>query len=353
MGILVDFFVASMDDLRAACRGWKEPLARPVKRSVVNPFTGQAKEYLTTDPDRREPFAPDTVRSPDLSRFRRIELKGVNLHVEINQLILALGATDEEIRTVYDVPLYGPPETKEVIFRVPPSLVERLAQMSPGEVAACAQRWDAKVRSEPRQRYMGKLAELAQEAKSENRPLFIWMSPPSPGVMRAFFVASMDELRGACPGWKEPLSAPVRRTTVNPFTKQVKDVFTTAPDPSEFASDAAHGIDLSRLEPVYLRALGRTQMEHLMRVALHAKGEEVRAVHDTPLHGPPESNQFISRVPDPLVKRLAQMTQSELVACGDAFVFGLRLSQHYLGLLAELARRATAEDRQLFLWESP
>jgi hypothetical protein len=352
MGILVDFLVASMDDLRTACRGWKEPLATPVKRSVVNPFTGQAKEYLTTDPDRREPFPPDTVRSPDLSRCRRVELKGLKLHVEVNQLILALGATDEEIRTVYDVPLYGSPETKERISRVPSSLVERLARMSPDEVVACAQRWDAKVSGEPGHRYLGKLAELAQEATSENQPMFIWMSPPGPGVMRALFVASMDELRVACPGWKEPLVAPVKRKTVNPFTKEVFEVLTTAPDPTGFASDA-RGIDLSRLQPMWLRALGATQMEHLMRVALHATDEEVKAVHDAPLHRPPKSNQFISRVPDRLVQRLAQMSQDELVACGDAFAFGVRLSQHYLGSLAELARTATAENRQMFLWESP
>jgi hypothetical protein len=125
----------------------------------------------------------------DLSRLHRVDLKGLGT-VEMEQLMrVALGATDEDVRAVYDVPLWGPPGTEETIFRVPSSLVERLARMSETELAACGERWTAAVRGglgahglerfarDLVRDYLFPLSELARRAVEENRQMFMWMSP--------------------------------------------------------------------------------------------------------------------------------------------------------------------------------
>jgi hypothetical protein len=97
-------------------------------------------------------------------------------------------------------------------------------------------------------------------------------------------------------------------------------------------------------------------MEHLMRVALGATtDEEVAGVYEVPLWSPPGTEETIFRVPPPLVERLAAMSQADLSDCGDRWnaAFGGNLKEDYLGPLAELARKATAEGRQVFMWMSP
>jgi len=176
MGVLTDFFVASAEELRAACRGWKEPLPTPVKRQTLHPFTKRPMEIMTTGPDPGEPFDPDTVRSPDLSPFRPVDFKGLGTTEMEDLMRAALDATDEQVNAVYDTALYGPPETEQLIFRVPPPLVERLAGMSPRDLEACGKRWNALVGDEPGP-YLAPLAELARKAKSENRQLYMWICP--------------------------------------------------------------------------------------------------------------------------------------------------------------------------------
>jgi hypothetical protein len=124
MGVLTDFFVASAEELRAACRGWKEPLPAPVKRQALHPFTKQPMEIMTTGPDPGEPFHPDTVRNPDLSPFRPVDLKGLGTAEMEDLMRAALDATDEQADAVYDTALYGPPETGQHIFGSPRGLVE-------------------------------------------------------------------------------------------------------------------------------------------------------------------------------------------------------------------------------------
>ena len=181
MGVLTDFFLASPEELRAACRGWKEPLATRVKRQGVNPFTKKPMEILTTAPD--EPFAADTVRHLDLSRFHPVDLKGLGTSDMEELMRVALGASDEEARAVYDIAIHGPPDTDEMILCVPPALVARLARMSPTDIAGCGGRWhevfESGLRS-PGERasdYLTPLVELARRAMSENRQMFMWMCP--------------------------------------------------------------------------------------------------------------------------------------------------------------------------------
>ncbi|HEY3816843.1 MAG TPA: hypothetical protein VGL81_06725 [Polyangiaceae bacterium] len=186
---LTDFFLASVEELRAACRGWKEPLATPVIRRGTNPFTKKPIEIRTTAPDPGEPFPADAVLHVDLSRLHRVDLKGLGT-VEMEHLMrTTLGAADEDVRALYDPPLWGPPATDETVLRVPPALVQHLARMSETELAACGDRWTAAVRGgmdahglerfarDLRRDYLFPLSELARRAVAENRQMFMWMAP--------------------------------------------------------------------------------------------------------------------------------------------------------------------------------
>jgi hypothetical protein len=121
-----------------------------------------------------------------------------------------------------------------------------------------------------------------------------------------------------------------------------------APDPAEFTSPDGK-IDPDQVAPLaFLRHLGEDQMKHLRRVVFGATDDEVQPVDDVPLYGPPNGNGFLSRLPENLERRLAQMSESELAALGDALGFGTRLSQQYVVVLARLAKKAVGEERHVF-----
>jgi hypothetical protein len=49
-------------------------------------------------------------------------------------------------------------------------------------------------------------------------------------VYTTFFAATASELEAAFPGWKKPLPAPVKRTTINPFTRTPQTYDSWEPD---------------------------------------------------------------------------------------------------------------------------
>ncbi|MDB4946994.1 MAG: hypothetical protein JWP97_6528 [Labilithrix sp.] len=170
-----------------------------------------------------------------------------------------------------------------------------------------------------------------------------------------FFLASMAELRTACPGWKDPLPHAVKRTVVNPFTKQPREITTTSPDPADpFEPGAALHANLAPLFRVDLKGLSTADIEELVRVVLEGPELEAADVYEFPLHGPPESEEVILRTPQLLVDRLARMNPDALEACLEKWneATDTNLGE-YLAALADLARRAVAENRQVFMWMCP
>ena len=169
-----------------------------------------------------------------------------------------------------------------------------------------------------------------------------------------FFLASMQELRAACPGWKAPLPRPVKRQGVNPFTKKPIEILTTAPDPAEFDAGASKHADSARLHRVDLKGLSPVELEGLVRVVLEESDSQVSNVYDVPLYAPPGTDEVIFRVPPALVDRLARLDAAALASCVEQWntASGRNLSE-YLAPLAELARKAVVESREMFMWMCP
>jgi hypothetical protein len=174
---LTDFFVASMPELRVACRGWKDPLPRPVTRPGVNPFTMQPMEILTDAPDPSEGFDTGALERADLAGLHRVDLKGLGT-TEMEALVsVALDESEQKTADVYDTPLYGPPTSSaEIILRVPPILVDRLARMEDVALDRCLAQWNTAVGRDMTE-YLTSLVTLARMAVSESKQVFMWLCP--------------------------------------------------------------------------------------------------------------------------------------------------------------------------------
>jgi hypothetical protein len=174
---LTDFFLASMQELRAACPGWKDPLPQPVKRQSVNPFTRQPMEFMSCAPDEAEPFDPGAAERANLTGLHRVDLKGLGT-AEMEELVrVVLEGPEQHAANVYDTPLYGPPgDSDEVIFRMPTALIDRLARMDDTAVADYLERWNEAVGHDLSE-YLAALTELARKGVAENRQVFMWICP--------------------------------------------------------------------------------------------------------------------------------------------------------------------------------
>jgi len=75
-----------MVELRTACPGWKDPLPHAVKRKVINPFTNESLEIMTTAPDPADPFEPGAAVHANLAPLHRVDLKGLGT-VEMENLV--------------------------------------------------------------------------------------------------------------------------------------------------------------------------------------------------------------------------------------------------------------------------
>jgi hypothetical protein len=75
-------------------------------------------------------------------------------------------------------------------------------------------------------------------------------------VYTTFFAAQPSELAGALPGWRQPLPSPVKRTRVNPFTRQPQTYESWEPEhieprPTPLANPRV--IEMRGDYPTYLR----------------------------------------------------------------------------------------------------
>jgi hypothetical protein len=159
VAIYSTIFVADETSLVGGFAGWKPPLAVPVKRTMVNPFTGESMEVETEEPTwetTAEPTDPyraiitHVVESYDeylegrISDFVRScpHWCSKNLtSIEIAPLVReAIGGGP-----LLQVAMYAPPEIVAGLERFPTAFIECLNSCTPACLQSLASRWAASI----------------------------------------------------------------------------------------------------------------------------------------------------------------------------------------------------------------
>jgi hypothetical protein len=192
MGVLTDFFRATPAQLRASYKGWREPLATPMKQRRLNPFTKQMMEVNEWDP------APDvevTDPGPISPPSPSIDLKGMS-QIEVEMLCeVLLGEGHDAAESLYRPALIGPTDGPW-LTEIPAALVNALSALSEDRIAPVARQWvelweadQATIASGPRRDEEGirsdreafeyalrMLHTFARETVAEGKVLYMWMS---------------------------------------------------------------------------------------------------------------------------------------------------------------------------------
>ncbi len=126
---LSDLLLATNEELRRSCRGWKAPLAKPVKVRRVNPFTRKEVEVTSSDPGGD--YDGDAAKSANLKGLHRVDVKGLG-PIEVEQLAAVVGVPEEARKL--EMAIYPPPTSEEVILALPLQLVGALAALKAAEL---------------------------------------------------------------------------------------------------------------------------------------------------------------------------------------------------------------------------
>lgn len=143
--VTTHYFLASEEELSAACRGWRVPLATPRKRRDVNPFTGEPILVQDYDPQPGVPFG-DAAAAADLSGLKHVELSGIDV-VRLTTL-MQLMIPGADWTQCYRPARLGPPEAQSAVCAVPAELVSAVATTLEAQVPDLNARWVAALRQE-------------------------------------------------------------------------------------------------------------------------------------------------------------------------------------------------------------
>jgi hypothetical protein len=179
LAIYSTFFLCEPENLAAGFPGWREPLARPVRREVHNPFTGDVQRFESREPDwsddeenetgdcnqgvssRRSPFGwlRDLLTWPSKTGFTVRSING-NYADYLNQRVLPFiqqrphvatkGLTQTELEPLVETmgltsrlenALYAHPEWASELVEVPRDIVKMLAGLDHSALTVAARRW--------------------------------------------------------------------------------------------------------------------------------------------------------------------------------------------------------------------
>jgi hypothetical protein len=192
-----------------------------------------------------------------------------------------------------------------------------------------------------------------------------------------FFLAASHELAVALRGWKRAsplLTEPITVTVTNPYTKESRRVRTWIDDQLPVAEDgAAASADLRALPWIDQKGIMTTDLVDLAAVVMQWDLDRADSeVHGRLLEGPGDARAAVCELPPLLLARLAAAAPAELARYGRGWAATRRRYDDGVGLagdytlkreparldsqwitrlhaIAELARRAVAEDRGMFL----
>lgn len=198
MGVLTDFFIVSDEEFERVFRGWKRaaPLLDAPRTLIgINPFTGESISVAS----RAKPASPkadaDATLDPDFHQLPWIDLRGL-FPTDIANLAEGLLGWDSQTANdeVLDRSVNGPKDTEQSVTEMPAELTARLAELDEQQIQHQGKLWskrqaqDAmKIQDEgtrnsllsiPESSWteaLQELADLAQQAKSTNRRMYLWM----------------------------------------------------------------------------------------------------------------------------------------------------------------------------------
>lgn len=148
MAIYTTFFLCRPEQLTDGFPGWRLPLAKPVRRTFRNPFTG-AESVV----ESREPEWPDGEGDEPEREYRVVEIEGSYedyledrlppfvrscphwaakglTEVELDPLLRAMG-----VEKSMECPIYSPPSSGAIVQQLPAEFLARLGSLDQKVVA--------------------------------------------------------------------------------------------------------------------------------------------------------------------------------------------------------------------------
>jgi len=183
-------FAATPSQLAAQLPGWRNPLAQAQRRSVINPFTGEAiPNVLTRDPGpRTRPAVPSSLRFPCVVLPSREDWEqnylALDLALSAEAPLSATTWDDGWLRVMFDrglcvEALFGGADdigNAKDLFEVPTRLVEAFRALREQDIAAAAEAWLARCvdPADAPLQFLAEFAELARFSAEIHGTLFTW-----------------------------------------------------------------------------------------------------------------------------------------------------------------------------------
>jgi hypothetical protein len=164
--------LATPDEMRAACPGYREALAEPVTITRISPITKQPQQVESWDPEPSAPFPLEASQPPSLDGLKQAYKDGLDAD-HLRSLAAVLGDTNPA-RAVVPF-LIVPPDMDTLSVEILAlSFTERLARLTDDEAAAAAPAWSALIHGDDAtcERWVAALRVFATLARDQGRRIF-------------------------------------------------------------------------------------------------------------------------------------------------------------------------------------
>lgn len=168
----VNLVLATPDEMRAACPGYREALAELVAHTAINPMTRQPYQIETWDPELFAPFPEEAQRSPNLDGLEHAYKEGLDGD-HLRSLARALDEANPARAVVpfliapYDLDTLG-------VEIVSLAFTARLAALTDDEAAAATVAWAEAIHIDEAtcERWIKALRAFATQARDQGRRIF-------------------------------------------------------------------------------------------------------------------------------------------------------------------------------------
>jgi hypothetical protein len=164
--------LATTDEMRAACPGYREALADPVTITIISPITRQPQQIESWDPEPGAPFPAEATQSPSLDGLKHAYKEGLDGD-HLRSLAAALNEANPA-RSVVPF-LIAPPDLDTLgVEIVALAFTARLATLTDDEAAAGVVAWAAAITIDEAtcERWIKALRAFATQARDQGRRIF-------------------------------------------------------------------------------------------------------------------------------------------------------------------------------------